>query len=344
MIAAAAAVAEPVAPPVPIGDLDEILSRSEDDVRRWAGARLLITGGTGFVGRWLVSALLHAEDTLGLGMRLTVVTRSPSRAPAHPAVDVVVSDVRDLPPLGSFDAVIAGAAASSAAPGSADATPASIATTVLADVHQALRAASGGRLLLLSSGAVYGAGIGRPRTEHDRSAPDSCDPKSTYGQAKRLAETLCAAATAAGQAETVAARIFTLLGPGIPLDAHFAVGNMLGDVLARRPIRILGDGTAVRSYLYAGDLVVWLVRLLTAGRPGTAYNVGSPQAVTIRELADLAAAYAEPAVPVHVEGRPGLASHYVPDTRLAAEEMGLAAWTSLPDALARTLSFHRGRR
>lgn len=331
-------------PLVPVADLDEILLRGGNDIRRWAGARLLITGGTGFVGKWLTSALLHAEDRMGLGMRLVVVTRSPSRAPVHPAVDVVVSDVRDLPPLGSFDAVIAGAASSAAAPGSVDAAPPSIASTVFADVTQALRAASGGRLLLLSSGAVYGSGLGGAVAEDAPSAPDTADPRTTYGQAKRLAETLCAAATAAGEVETVAARIFTLLGPQLPLDAHFAAGNILGDVLARRPIRILGDGTAVRSHLYAADLVVWLWRLLGSGRPGAAYNVGSPRAVTIRDLAELAATYAEPPVPVHVLGRPGLTSTYLPDIRRAATELDLAAWTSLPEAIERTLIFHRGRR
>jgi dTDP-glucose 4,6-dehydratase len=327
--------------PLPERDLDEVLARGEDDVRRWVGSRLLITGGTGFVGRWLVSSLLRAEDRWGLGLQLTLVTRDPGRAPQHRAVTVVGADVRQLPEMGRHDAVVAGAAASAATPGSADADPASIAASIVADAQHAVRAATGGRLLLLSSGAVYGRGPTGPVAEHDSFAPDPTDPGTAYGQAKRLAETLAAVATAAGKTEAVSARIFTLLGPGLPLDAHFAAGNVLRDVLAQQPIVLRGDGTAVRSYLDAGDLVVWLWRLLAAGQPGQAYNVGSPEPVTIRGLAEQAARLAQPPVPVVVEGRPGLASCYLPDVRRAADQLGLAAWTSLPEALSRTLAWSR---
>jgi dTDP-glucose 4,6-dehydratase len=261
-------------------------------------------------------------------------------------VTVVGADVRQLPdrPLerhGIFDVVIAGAAASAAPPGSSDADPANIAASIVADAQHAVRAAAGGRLLLLSSGAVYGRGPTGPVAEPDPYAPDPTDPGSAYGQAKRLAETLGAVATAAGETEAVSARIFTLLGPGLPLDAHFAAGNVLRDVLAQQPIVLRGDGTAIRSYLYAGDLVVWLWRLLAEGRPGQAYNVGSPEPVTIRALAEQAARLAEPPVPVVVEGRPGLASCYLPHVGRAAGELGLAAWTALPEALARTLAYSR---
>ena len=90
------------------------------------------------------------------------------------------------------------------------------------------------------------------------------DPRSAYAEAKRLAETMFAAATESGDVEAVVARLFAFIGPRIPLDAHFAAGNFLRDALAGRPVEVHGDGQPRRSYLYAGDLPEWCWALLAA--------------------------------------------------------------------------------
>ena len=109
---------------------------------------------------------------------------------------------------------------------------------------------------------------------------------------------------------------------------------------------IHGDGTAVRSYLYAADLAQWLLVLLVRGVPGRAYNVGSNQPVTITGLAQIAASLALPPVPVKVLGGPsgqGSAPVYLPVIDRAVGELGLAVRTPLPEALARTLAWYRSR-
>jgi nucleoside-diphosphate-sugar epimerase len=144
------------------------------------------------------------------------------------------------------------------------------------------------------------------------------------------------------------ARCFAFVGPYLPLDAHFAIGNFIGDAIGGGPIAVRGDGTAVRSYLYAADLVEWLVTILLRGRSGQAYNVGSEEGVSIIELARRVAAVAGESssngpLAVEVAGAPTAGAapdHYLPDCGRAREELGLRETTPLEEAIRRTIRFH----
>jgi dTDP-glucose 4,6-dehydratase len=202
------------------------------------------------------------------------------------------------------------------------------------------------KLLFVSSGAVYGR---QPANlmhlpEDYGGAPDSLDPNSAYGEGKRAAELLCTIAAQKHGFEVKTARCFAFVGPHLPLDAHFAIGNFIRDVLQDGPVRIGGDGTPFRSYLYASDLAVWLWTLLFRGISGRAYNVGSSRALTIRETAEAASAAmgGTANVQVAMAPSPGRAPlRYVPSTDRAQSELGLKAWVDLDDAIKRTISWHQ---
>jgi dTDP-glucose 4,6-dehydratase len=267
----------------------------------WAalrGGRVLITGGTGFFGQWLVETLAHASATLGLVARATVLTRDPARALARagraappPGVEYVRGDVRALDLAGEFDWCVH--AATDASPTLNAEAPEEMLSTVVDGTRAVLAFARRQPLrglLLCSTGAVYGP---QPAdvphvTEDYLGGPDVMDPGQAYAEGKRVAELAGAVAARRGMPVTVA-RCFAFVGPFLPLDAHFAVGNFIRDRLAGGPIAVAGDGTAVRSYLHAADLAVWLWTILTHGTAGRAYNVGSERAVSIHELARVVA-------------------------------------------------------
>ncbi|HTX01018.1 MAG TPA: NAD-dependent epimerase/dehydratase family protein [Acidimicrobiales bacterium] len=326
---------------LPLADLDAVVERSSADLVALSGASVLVTGGTGFLGSWIVASLLRANETLGLGQRLVVLSRSPELVPLEqgPGLELVRGDVRILPEIGSVDLVVHGAASSAVRFGEGDGEPRALTATIVDGTRAVLELAarSGARLLFLSSGAVYGRQQA-PVGEDEHGGPDPLDPRSAYGEAKRLAETLCAVAALAGELEAVVARLFAFVGPRIPLEAHFAAGNFIADALARRPIEVEGDGTAQRSYLYSGDLPQWCAALLARGASGRAYNVGSPEQLSIAELATRVAALVDPPLPVVVRGaqQPQPLSCYVPSVARAASELGLRPEVGLDEALAKT--------
>jgi nucleoside-diphosphate-sugar epimerase len=201
------------------------------------------------------------------------------------------------------------------------------------------------RVLFISSGAVYGP---QPPeishvTEDYLGSPHLYHQGSAYGEAKRMAEVLCAIYSRRYGVDTVAARCFAFVGPYLNLRIHFAVGNFIRDGLEGKPITVKGDGTPLRSYLYAADLTVWLWTLLTKGRPGTAYNVGSEDAVSIADLASRVAKCFE-SREVRILGvrkTETPVEQYVPSTHKARSELNLNQWVDLDTAISRTVEWHR---
>ncbi len=314
--------------------------------------RVLITGGTGFFGVWLVESLAHASRALGLGARALVVTRDPAaflaRAPhlaGDPALELLAGDLRDCAfPAGELAGVIHAAVAGRSPAGARQVSS----DAELEATRRTLELARerGARYLFTSSGAVYGRQPPERELLDEECPWTALPPGAEYAQAKRRSELLCARHAAEHGVAATIARGFAFVGPGLPLDRGFAIGSFLRDALAGGPVRVQGDGTPLRSYLYAADLAIWLWTIWGRGLPGRAYNVGSEQAISIRELAELIVAELAPGSAVELVGRAGAPAaeapeRYLPSTRRAREELGLRERVPLRDAIARTAAWHR---
>jgi dTDP-glucose 4,6-dehydratase len=338
-------------------DLDHILSHTEalwSDVR---GERIFLTGGTGFVGTWLMESLLWANRRLNLRISAAVLTRHPSaferRSPhlfCDPAVTLIRGDAVSFTfPKEPFALIVHAATEPYFPPDSEH--PASTFGCDVAATGRVLdfaRRSRARRLLFTSSGAVYGKQPAHLShiPEGYPGAPLTTDVHSAYAQAKRASEFLCFSAAQACGFEVSIARLFAFVGPYLRLDANFAAGNFLRDVLAGRPVQIAGDGASYRSYLYAADLAIWLWTLLLRAPSGVPVNVGSPDEVTIAELARRVVAVTAPGTEIRIarKAAPGAApQRYVPDTVRAQRELGLQCWIPLDEAIRRTYHWHSQR-
>ncbi len=190
------------------------------------------------------------------------------------------------------------------------------------------------RFLFVSSGAVYGDARSEQHrfSEEDSTAPDPMNAASAYGEGKRFAELLCRLYHDNHQLETTIARCFAFVGPHLPLDAHFAIGNFLRDALEKKPIVIKSDGQSQRSYLYAADLMIWLWTILFKGEPCRPYNVGSEHALTIKQLAEKVHETLQLNESVQI-GTGGKTSCYVSDTTRAQQELSLKEWVSIEESV-----------
>jgi nucleoside-diphosphate-sugar epimerase len=341
--------------PLPIADLNLILEHTRDLWPEMRGERIFITGGTGFFGCWLVESFCHANRELGLGAHATILTRNPAaflaKCPhleADRALTLHTGDVRDYEfPSGKFSHVIHAATETTGAD-----DPLRLLSMIVDGTERTLQfalQAGVGKFLLTSSGAVYGRQPAKLThvPESYLGAPNPLDPASTYGEGKRVAELLCAlyqnSTIAKGQLfEAKIARCWAFCGPHLPLDAHFAIGNFIGDVIAGRPIAISGDGTPRRSYLYAADLAIWLWTILFRGPSLVPINVGSAHDVSIRELAEIIVTTLAPHTPIHAARQPipGAAPvRYVPSVERAETVLDLRPAVSLEEAVRSTFTW-----
>jgi nucleoside-diphosphate-sugar epimerase len=332
-------------------DLDHILNHTLDLWDELRGQRIFITGGTGFFGCWLLESFIWANEKLNLDAHATVLTRSPDafqvKAPhlaGNKAVTLISGDVRTFDfPKESFSHIIHAATESSAKLNNEN--PLLMLDTIIEGTRHTLdfaKICGARRFLLTSSGAVYGK---QPSElthipEDYSGAPDPMDPKSAYGQGKRIAEHLCAL-YADPSLEIKIARCFAFVGPYLPLDIHFAIGNFIRDAVNGGPIMIKGDGTPRRSYLYAADLAIWLWTILFKGQSCYPYNVGSEEERSILQIARQVAACLPSAIELEIRGKydPQRSTEsYVPSTGRCTQELGLQVWTELSTGIRRTMA------
>lgn len=342
---------------IPESDLEAITLALKNPIQDLKNAHIFLTGGTGFFGIWLIESFLAFNEQYQLDATLYVLSRDPERflnqhphfkAPPH--LQFIKGDIKSFPyPPAQMTHIIH--AATSANVEVIENNPLETLSTIVEGTERILNYCRSlkcpPKMLLTSSGAVYGK---QPSSishlcETMPTSPDLYGARSAYGLGKCMAEHLCSQYHRLYQLPVKVARCFAFLGPHLPLDHHFAIGNFIADRLAKRPILIKSQETVFRSYQYPSDLMIWLWTILISGQNASPYNVGSDEAHTLDYFATLISKTVQPSLPISrtAVSQQQAISRYVPSIAFAKQSLGLYNRIPIKDAILKTLAWHELR-
>jgi len=307
-------------------------------------ARVLVTGGAGFIGSHLCERLVRERhDVICLDNFFTGRKENVMRLLSERNFEILRHDVT-LPVLVEVDQIYH--LACPASPVHYQFNPVkTIKTSVLGTINMlGLAKRVRARILLASTSEVYGDPLEHPQRETYWGNVNPIGIRSCYDEGKRVAETLMMDYHRQNKVDTRIVRIFNTYGPRMLFDDGRVVSNFIVQALKGQPLTIYGKGEQTRSFCYVDDLVDGFIRMMnTADFPGPV-NLGNPNEITVKELAERI--LKKVGSKSTIEFRPLPSDDPVrrqPDISLAKSKLGWEPKIALEDGLDRTLSDFRKR-
>ena len=331
----------------------EIAERESLSWTSLAGESIFITGGSGFFGTALLYSFLEANRKKELNIKVTVLTRSISTfSNKHPKlvkskyIKLLEGDVVNFNfPSEKFSKIfhLATTTAAETYNGESQLNKYKVLTDGTERVLQFAGKCNAKKIVFTSSGVVYGE---LPRdmksvNESYLGAPDTTRPSSALAQGKRTAEFLISYYSEMYGFDYVIARCFSFVGPFLPMELHYAIGNFVFDALYKEEIKIKSDGSSYRSYMDVNDLTVWLLSFMSTKCEHKIYNVGSDQALSISDLAKKIRDILSPNKKIIIQGDISHSvgnfsrNYYVPNINRAKNELNLDTWIGLDLSIRR---------
>ena len=286
-------------------DLDYVCDNLQAEFGRMAGKRLLITGGAGFLGYYLVQSALHFNSTRSPGqpIRVTVwdsfIRGTPSWLTALAGTPHLTVERRDLieplpQPMPDFEWIIH--AAGIASPPfyrkyplkTIDANINGVRNLLEYSVAQAAKGKPVEGFLFYSSSEIYGDPTPDwiPTPEHYRGLVSCTGPRACYDESKRFGETLCVVFAQQHGVPTKIARPFNNYGPGLKITDRRVISDFAREVFAGRDLIMYSDGKPTRTFCYSADSITGYYKVLVKGHAGESYNVGTEKPeISMAELA-----------------------------------------------------------
>ena len=340
---------------LPVEDLEHIYQNTQDIWESFRGKSIFLTGGTGFFGKWLLESFIYVNEKLSLNAKITTLTRNPEafllEYPFYKehtnTVQFVKGDILnyDFNLDQKFEFFIHAATAASESLNKSN--PLLMMDTITKGTRNVLDFAitqSLEGILFVSSGAIYGKQPWNNShiNEEDSFKIDINNSNAAYAEGKRIAELYCSTYFEKYNLPIKIARCFAFMGPYLPLDTHFAVGNFINNFINKENIIIKGDGTPLRSYMYASDLSIWLWKILEKGNINSVYNVGSNESISIAGLAKKVLDNNTECLKIVISHpiNKGELLQYVPSIDKAKIDLGLSVNIDLDTAIKKTKLFY----
>lgn len=280
-------------------DLKNIISHNLP-WQRLKNKNILITGGSGFIGSYIIKSLLNANIYYSLNLKIIILYRNLSRLKIRfnnitkiKNIILIRHDLKNFLPKNLMNSNFIIHCASYASPKYYALMPVNTMTPNTVGTFNLLNYAVKSRaekFLFFSTGEVYGCipNFNKEIKEHHWGYLDPTNLRSCYAESKRVGETMCIAYSEQFNLNTSIVRPFHTYGPGFALDDGRVFADFVADVIKKRDIVIKGDGKAKRCFCYISDATLGFLTVLFDGINHEAYNVGDPTSeISIKNLAKL---------------------------------------------------------
>lgn len=308
-----------------------------------ARGRVLVTGGSGFIGSHLCERLLNdGYDVLCVDNYYSSTKDNIAHLTSNPRFELLRHDVT-FPLYVEVDQIYHLACPASPIHYQRDPVQ-TTKTAVHGSINMlGLAKRTGARILFTSTSEVYGDPLVHPQSEDYWGNVNPIGPRACYDEGKRAAETLFFDYKRQHNVDIKVVRLFNTYGPRMhPRDGR-VVSNFVMSALTGSPLTVYGDGSQTRSFCYIDDLIEGLIAMMKSGDDVSGpINLGNPGEFTIAELADLV--LAATGSEAGIEYRPLPQDDPIrrqPDITRARDILGWAPTVALADGLQETIAYFR---
>ena len=334
-------------------DLNFIFNNCKNEFNLLSNKSLLITGGTGFFGKWFLDLIFYTNKNFNTNILTTLITRNENKFflenphyKNNKFLKIIQIDILDLKKITyKFDFLLHMAATSAEETfnGETDINKTKTLSNGAKNIMEIAVRNNVSKVLFTSSGVVYGSSSKDMKNENDISHSLDLEKRNGLAKGKTLAEDIISNMSIENNINFKIARCFSFVGPYLPLDMHYAIGNFINDAIFNEKILINGNGLPYRSYLYISDTLIWLIKLLVGDAEGI-FNVGSEKRIQIIELANMVRDIIAPSKKIIIQEKELHEGNfkrdiYLPNTQKIRELLKVKEWTSLEDAILKTAKF-----
>jgi len=316
---------------------------------------ILITGGTGFIGKWISEMVSYINFASNLNIKLYLLCRDivkfkeevPHLA-EKPFINLIEQDVRylhDLPSDVNYVIHAAGTPDNREHVSDPLKTIETFYKGTLSLLDATTRIQHLKKIVHLSSHQVYGKNETEQLiTENSFGSFEALNTSNCYAESKRIAETLCSYFKNNLKLPIIILRPFAFIGPYQGIEKPWAINSFIRDAILGEPIRILGNGLTERSYLYGSDMAYCILKSLVDSKIGEIYNLGSNIPISLNELAFKIQSYSSSKMEILSKSSKEnylSVSKLVPNTDKINKELNFKEIFTIDEAIDRTILWNQ---